>query len=268
MSSSASGPSRTGKPRGRKPGAKVPCDDCIARASRQQNQNAPLELCARCTQVLSRSRPREEQPRVTQKIRPQSHVILDTVLGAQTGPQALPWSDKAQEQQALQFFVQNTATHLVEHFSSPFWLRMVLQAGQYNTSVKQAMAAIGALHERTMPGSSNPAPQQDRVIQQLREYCDRVIRRLTQPMGMGSGPNLQLLLTACVLFCCFSAIQNQSDSALQHAEKAYQLLLDHASDPEESMFDAGLLTTDLDPLYLFAQHLQTNSAEEGFGTVL
>lgn len=71
--------SKIGKPRGRRPAAKVPCDDCIARASSAKGETASIELCERCTAVLHRPRRRQELENV-KKIRRQSNAIIDTAL--------------------------------------------------------------------------------------------------------------------------------------------------------------------------------------------
>ena len=86
-------PSRPGKVtgrRGRKPHAKVPCDDCIARASRKES-TATLELCEKCTAALQRPRGKKQQEQAsTRKVRKQSHAVLDTALGIRAEPVAMP----------------------------------------------------------------------------------------------------------------------------------------------------------------------------------
>lgn len=77
--------------RGRKAHAKVPCDDCIARASRKTEPAATLELCEKCTAALHRPRGRKQQEQAnTRKVRKQSHAVVDTALGIPAEPVAMP----------------------------------------------------------------------------------------------------------------------------------------------------------------------------------
>lgn len=80
MSESNTGKSKTGRPRGRRAAAKVPCDECIARASAKKEEGASIELCEKCTAVLQRPRRKpQEQPNV-KRVRRQSNAIIDTAL--------------------------------------------------------------------------------------------------------------------------------------------------------------------------------------------
>lgn len=129
--------------RGRKPHAKVPCDECIARASQKNEPNASLELCESCTSVLHRLRARKQPEQAnTRKVRKQSHTVIDTALGIHTEPVAMPCeyntftlarrrknhadgyvagSNDRQEQHSLNFFVRHSAPQLAGYFDSPFW---------------------------------------------------------------------------------------------------------------------------------------------------
>ena len=76
--SSSSG-TKTGRPRGRRAAAKVPCDDCIARAS-EKNEGGPLELCEKCTATLHRPRRKQQEQPNVRRVRRQSNAIIDTAL--------------------------------------------------------------------------------------------------------------------------------------------------------------------------------------------
>ena len=78
--------------RGRKPHAKVPCDDCITRASQKTEPAATLELCEKCTTALQRPRGGRKQQELanTRRVRKQSHAVLDTALGIHAEPVDMP----------------------------------------------------------------------------------------------------------------------------------------------------------------------------------
>lgn len=80
MSGSTSSSSKTGRPRGRRAAAKVPCDDCIARASAKKEEGAAIELCEKCTTALHRPRKKQQELPNVKRVRRQSNAIIDTAL--------------------------------------------------------------------------------------------------------------------------------------------------------------------------------------------
>ena len=256
-SQGSSGSSSAGRPRGRRASVKVPCDGCIKRASENKDESS-IQLCERCLSVLHRPRRRQEQPNV-RKVRRQSNAIIDAALGVRTDPVTLPWSEDRHEQHALQFFVRHSAPQLAGYFDSPFWQRMVLQAGRNEPAVKHAIAAVGALHEKLLTGAVNPNESQDRRTQFALEQCNKSIQHLLKPKEGTQRPDLRLMLTTCVLFTCFEALQGHCEAAIQHATQGYSLIQQYAMDPENERWDIGAFAVELDQLTLMMRRLQTQS---------
>ncbi|KAF7185281.1 Aspercryptin biosynthesis cluster-specific transcription regulator atnN [Pseudocercospora fuligena] len=246
-------------PRGRRSGVKVPCDECIQRASQTGTEGNNLELCEKCTAVLNRPRKKQEdQPSNVRRVRRQSHAIIDTALGIHTEQPALPWSDDRQEQHALQFFIRHSAPQLAGYFDSPFWQKMVLVAARHEPAVRHAVAAIGALHEKLLAGVVNPAETtQDKRGRFALEQCNKSIQILIKPREVDGKPNLRLMLTTCVLFTCFEALQGNCEQAIIHASQGYNLLQQYAVDPEDKRWDAGAFAVELDQLTVLMRRLQT-----------
>lgn len=85
---------------------------------------------------------------------------------------------------------------------------MVLQAGHHEASVRHALAAIGSLHEKLLAGTVDPSQPQDARTRFALEQCNKSIHCLVAPEGsQTSKPDLRLMLTTCVLFTCFEALQ-------------------------------------------------------------
>ncbi|KAK3109606.1 hypothetical protein LTR53_016957, partial [Teratosphaeriaceae sp. CCFEE 6253] len=251
------------KRRGRRAGAKVPCDECIARASLETDKHAHIELCESCTAVLHRPRNKKQEAANVRRVRQQSSAIIDTALGSSTDPVTLPWSDDRHEQHALQFFVRHSAPQLAGYFDSPFWQRMVLQAARHEPAVKHAVAAIGALHEKLLTGAVNPEVElRESRARFALEQCNKSIQHLLQPGGEGGTkptPDLRLMLTTCVLFTCFEALQGHCEQAITHATQGYSVLQQYALDPGHERWDAGAFAVELDQLCLLMRRLQTQS---------
>lgn len=58
------------------------------------------------------------------------------------------------------------------------------------------------------------------------------------------------MLTTCVLFTCFEALQGNCEQAIIHATQGYNLLQQYAVDPENRRWDAGAFAVELDQLCL------------------
>jgi hypothetical protein len=105
---------------------------------------------------------------------------------------------------------------------------MVLQAGRHEPAVRHAIAAIGALHEKLLTGSVDPNQAQDKQTRFALEQCNKSIKLLVGPAEASAKPDLRLMLTTCVLFTCFEALQGHCEQAIQHATQGYTLLQQYA----------------------------------------
>lgn len=72
-------------------------------------------------------------------------------------------------------------------------------------------------------------------------------------------PNLRLMLTTCVLFTCFEALQGHCEQAIVHATQGYALLQQYALEPASRRWDVGAFAVELDQLRLLMRRLQTQS---------
>lgn len=244
--------------RHRKGAIKVPCDDCIQRASRGDIK-ASIELCEECMQTLHRPRRRQVEAPSAKKIRRHTNAIVDTALGLHTDTVTLPWSEDRQTQHALQFFVKHSAPQLAGYFDSPFWQKTLLQCGRHQPAVKHAIAAIGALHERLLIGADETDAVHKRQTKFALEQCNKSIQHLTKPVQGTEKPDLRLMLTTCVLFTCFEAMQGHCEQAIAHATQGYALLKQYATAPEGTSADTGAFAVELDQLCLLMQRLQTQA---------
>lgn len=60
-------------------------------------------------------------------------------------------------------------------------------------------------------------------------------------------PDLRLLLTTCIIYCAFEALQGKCEQAIMHATQGYTLLQQYAIDPEKQ-WEAGAFAVELDQL--------------------
>ena len=68
------------------------------------------------------------------------------------------------------------------------------------------------------------------------------------------------MLTTCVLYTCFEALQGHCDQAIIHATQGYNLLQQYAMNAEKSRWDVGAFALELDQLSLLIRRLQTSKS--------
>jgi hypothetical protein len=238
--------------------AKVPCDGCIQRASQDAN-GSNIQLCKNCTMLLRRPRRRIPQSANICKIRRYTDAVIDAIPGTPPEPVLIPWSGDCEVQHALQSFVHHRAPEFAGYFNSPFWQRMLLQCGRESPAIKHGIAAISALNERLLIGGDNNDAVSQRKTRFALEQCNQSIQHLTKPVDGVKPPGLRLMLTTCVLFTCFEAMQGHCEQAISHAKQGYALLEEYATDPKSDTHETGAFTVELDQLCLIMQRLQTQS---------
>lgn len=208
--------------------------------------------------TLPRPRKRNKVAK-TRKARRQSSAIVDAALDIRTDSAPVPWSEDKQEQHGLQLVIKNSTPYLAGYFDSTIWQCMVLLAGRHELAVRRAIAAIGALQEEVLSGSVDPEQSHDPRTRFALEECNKSLNNLIRPPENGHPPNLQLILTTCVLFTCFEALQGNCEQAIMHATQGYNIIQQHTMDPENKRMDVGAFTVELDQLTLMMRKLQTQS---------
>lgn len=136
---------------------------------------------------------------------------------------------------------------------------MLLQSGRHSPAVKHAIAAIGTLHEKLLIGRDDQDTTSQRKTRFALEQCNQSIQHLTKPDDGAPPPDLRLMLTTCVLFTCFEAMQGHCEQAITHAKQGYALLKQYAIDPKSNTCETGAFAVELDQLCLIMQRLQTQS---------
>jgi len=135
---------------------------------------------------------------------------------------------------------------------------MLLQSGFQSPAVKHAIAAIGALHEKLFMRADDKNFSTPQNCAFALEQCNQSIQHITKPAD-GKQPDLKSLLTTCILFTCFEAMQGHCEQAIAHAKQGYVLLKQYATDPQSKPCEMGAFATELDQLCLMMQRLQKQS---------
>lgn len=160
---------------------------------------------------------------------------------------------------ALQFFAVNTVPQLSGYFDSPFWQRTLQQIGQNQPAVKHAVVAIGALHEKLLSDACETHSDEKRQTEFALEQCNMSIQCLTKQVDGMKSPDLRVLLTSCVLFTCFEAMQGHCEQALDHASRGYGLLKQYETKLANDLGEAGDFGAELDQLCSMIQRVHAQA---------
>ncbi|KAK9770187.1 hypothetical protein SCAR479_13152 [Seiridium cardinale] len=112
--------------------------------------------------------------------------------------------DRSTEGRALQFFCETAGPYLSGPLDSYFWTHLVLQASNFEPTVRHSLVAISSLYEDSYCNAKT-ANQLHANTFALRHYNAAIenLRKLD---------NEPLTLLVCILFVCIEILQNNRDS--------------------------------------------------------
>ena len=103
-----------------------------------------------------------------------------------------------QANQSFAFFVKRTSPQLAGFFGSNFWERLVLQAAYHESAIRNAIVAIGSLHEQLyQTATSEP------INAFALEHYNLAIKDLLVPLAQERRRGIDVCLISCMLFTCF-----------------------------------------------------------------
>ncbi|KAG9235338.1 hypothetical protein BJ875DRAFT_483351 [Amylocarpus encephaloides] len=129
-----------------------------------------------------------------------------------------------EEKRLLRAFFTFSAPCLAGHFPSIFWEKRVIQISMSEPCVRNAVIALGALHEYFNNGTLPVVYQKDpsSYLFALKQNT-RAIGNLAQFLATDT-PRMDLALTACILFVCFDSFHGKYQSAVIHLRSGLQIL--------------------------------------------
>lgn len=130
--------------------------------------------------------------------------------------------DDAIEPPALEFFFIKTAPQLAGFFGGAFFQHSVLQQSLAEPAIRQAIAAIGLLHEQTATGSHGTLARKSPPNIHIKLY-NRSIRAVLDKITANENATPLLAMTN-VLFTCLEIIQGNARAAAAHITSGIKLL--------------------------------------------
>ncbi|KAJ5278887.1 hypothetical protein N7478_004259 [Penicillium angulare] len=129
----------------------------------------------------------------------------------------------AAEPQALEFFFLKTAPQLAGFFGEAFFQGSVLQLSLTEPAIRQAIGAIGFLHERAATGKLSKS--RDTSFSNSNLHLQLYNRSIHSVLKASSDPDkLSFVATASVLFACFEVFHGNRIAAETHIKSGISLL--------------------------------------------
>ena len=153
------------------------------------------------------------------------------------------------ELRAIGFFHHKTAPSLSSYFDADFWTRLVFQMSYAEPSIRHAMVALGALHEKRENGvrmvpamfSGAIAALDDDPMQLVKRFpidgeqfalnqYNKAIMHLSKRLNTESSTEVALL--ACILFVCIEFLRGDAEPAVKHFKSGMGIALSTLSSSE------------------------------------
>lgn len=133
----------------------------------------------------------------------------------------------------FQLFRAYSVADLSGYFQSDFWSRLLLQQSHYDSSIKDAIIAIGALYKSIEIAQSSKMgcdAESDcrKHLKSALQHYQRAICSQREALEIGNAPSRTLLIS-CLLFICFEALQGDQDSAFKQILCGVHLLQEYES---------------------------------------
>lgn len=129
-----------------------------------------------------------------------------------------------------------------------FWTKVVLKVGQQESVVRNAIIALGALHEdyQIRSGKYDAQLNKDKSYQDVTLLYGKALRQLNQRLNAPSKENAKIAIICSILFTCFEVLRRNNMAAVVHYQQGMrelmrQMNLPAAASPDGS--DDQALTT-------------------------
>ncbi|KAJ6001182.1 hypothetical protein N7481_001591 [Penicillium waksmanii] len=144
-----------------------------------------------------------------------SSVMLPRTLAP--SPEVDPTTAKA-----LELFFLRTAPQLAGNFQQTFFQGSVLQLSLGEPTIRQAIAALGSLHEHATADKIPPSRRNSLITGPPIKLYNKAIRSLIE-MLTTDPHNFQVVAIANILFICFEYFQGNVEAAASHIRSGIKI---------------------------------------------
>ncbi|KAF5857019.1 hypothetical protein ETB97_006410 [Aspergillus alliaceus] len=133
-------------------------------------------------------------------------------------------SKSSMESHALEFFFHKSSTQLAGFFEGGFWRATVLQLSLVEPAIRQAIAAIGSLHEhkggcKLLPSFNAASGNADPAVQLYNRAIRATIEKTASDLSA-----IPVVVVASILFTAFEFLRGNAPAAASHISSGINLL--------------------------------------------
>ncbi|KIW37776.1 hypothetical protein, variant [Exophiala oligosperma] len=155
-----------------------------------------------------------------------------------------PFQGNTQERRIFHRFQYCTVPAFAGGSEAGFWTNLVLKVGLEEPIVRNAIIALGTLHEDYQDRSGRYSPQliEDNSYRHALSLYGGALRQLNQRLNEPSKLNAKLAIVASILFACFEVLRRNNMAAVIHYQQGMRELFRQMNLPKSD--DASLVTSD------------------------
>lgn len=145
-----------------------------------------------------------------------------------------PFQGNTQERRIFHRFQYCTVPAFAGGSETGFWTKLVLKVGQEEPVVRNAIIALGTLHEDYQDRCGKYSPQliEDQSYQHALKLYGGALRELNQRLNVPSRTNAKLAIIASILFACFEVLRRNNMAAVIHYQQGMRELIRQMNLPE------------------------------------
>lgn len=144
-----------------------------------------------------------------------------------------PFQGTTQERRIFHRFQYCTVPAFAGGSETGFWTKLVLKVGQEEPVVRNAIIALGTLHEdyQERRGQYSPKLNADESYRHALKLYGGALRELHRRLDVPSQTNAKLAIIASILFACFEVLRRNNMAAVVHYQTGMRALIGQMSLP-------------------------------------
>lgn len=154
----------------------------------------------------------------------------------QPGSISKPFQGSTQERRTFHRFQYCTVPAFAGGSESGFWTQLVLKVGHEESVVRNAIIALGTLHEdyQDRRGKFSPQIIDDVSFRHALKLYGQALRDLNQRLNQPSRDNAKLAIISSILFACFEVLRRNNMAAVIHYQQGMRELIRQMNLPEDN----------------------------------
>lgn len=155
-----------------------------------------------------------------------------------------PFEGTIQEKRLFHRFQVRTVPSFIGGSEASFWTRVVLKAGQQEPIVRNAIIALGALHEdyQIRSGKYDAQLIQDKSYRDVTLLYGRALRQLNQRLNEPTKENAKIAIICSILFTCFEVLRRNNMAAVVHYQQGMRQLMRQMNLPPSTTDETAIAT--------------------------